>query len=449
MASHDELLKLLQTERGRQELSRLYGEDADAIAAQVSRYASLIREHNRHFGEESESVRLFSAPGRVEVGGNHTDHNRGRVLAAAINMDAIAVVSRAPGNVVTVRSEGYAAPFVLDLTDLEKRNAEKESSIALIRGICRAFRDRAYELGGFSACVSSEVAVGSGLSSSAAFEVLIGTILNFLYNNSEISARDIALMGQYAENQYFGKPSGLMDQMTSAVGGLVTIDFADPTQPLVKKVDFDFDSCGFDVVVVNTGGSHADLTQHYSAVAKEMREVAKALGAESLREVSSRQLMNAMKELRGRVGDRAILRAFHFFADNERVSSQVDALERGDFEQFLHLVRESGRSSWMLCQNVYPPERPQEQGLSLALTVTEGILEGKGACRVHGGGFAGTILAFVPRDFTAEYVGKMNDLFGEDAARPLRIRSPGAGEIITRAAGTKEKITQRRRGAEG
>ncbi len=431
MPSYDELLGLLETGHAREELSRLYGQDARDVGDQVRRYASLLREHKTRFGEASETVRLFSAPGRVEVGGNHTDHNHGRVLSAAINLDAVAVACRAPGNIATIRSEGYAQPFVVDVTDLEMKDKESESSLALIRGICRAFRDKRYEVGAFNACVGNNVAVGSGLSSSAAFEVLFGTLLNFLYNNGSIGEKDIALAGQYAENEYFGKPSGLMDQMTSAVGGLVSIDFAAPTRPLLKKVNFDFDSCGFDIVVVNTGGSHADLTQHYSGVAKEMKKVAKALGAEALRESSPMQLMDAVKELRPRVGDRAILRALHFFADNERVAAQVNALERGDFERFLRLVNESGRSSWMLLQNVYAPECLEEQGLSLALAVTEELLKGRGACRVHGGGFAGTILAFVPRDTTAEYLAKMNELFGENAARPLRIRYPGAGEIIT------------------
>ncbi len=431
MASDEELLELLKTERARQELSRLYGEDAVVLAAQVSRYTSLIEEHKRNFGAEGEGLHLFSAPGRVEVGGNHTDHNQGRVLAAAINLDAIAVACRIPGNTMTVHSKGYDEPFVLDVADVEKKEAEKETSLALIRGMCRAVRDRGYRVGGFNACVSSDVAVGSGLSSSAAFEVLIATVLNLLYNDGSISTRDIARTGQYAENEYFGKPSGLMDQMTSAVGGLVTIDFADPTRPVVKKVDFDFDSCGFDVVVVNTGGSHADLTRHYSAVAGEMREVASALGGKVLREFSPEQLMGAVKGLRGWVSDRAILRALHFFADNERVIEQVEALEKGDFERFLRLVNESGRSSWMLLQNVYAPERPEEQGVSLALAVTEQVLKGRGACRVHGGGFAGTILVFVPRNTTDEYLTVMNGLFGDGAARVLRIRPQGAGEIPT------------------
>jgi galactokinase len=260
--------------------------------------------------------------------------------------------------------------------------------------------------------------------------VLIATILNHLFNGGEIPAKDTALMGQYAENRYFGKPSGLMDQMTSAVGGLVTIDFQDPTNPLVRKLDFDFSSCKYDLVVVNTGGSHADLTPHYSAVAAEMKAVAAALGKSVLREVSLEKLLDSVKELRTIVGDRAVLRALHFFADNERVARQVEALATGDVETFLRLVNESGRSSWMLLQNLYAPERPAEQRLSLALAVSEQMLKGRGACRVHGGGFAGTILAFVPQELTPFYTEKMNDLFGDRASQMLRVRSLGAGEVF-------------------
>lgn len=395
----------------------------------LRRYETLMTEHEKRLASGGGRPRLFSAPGRVEVGGNHTDHNHGRVLAAAVNLDAIAAVTLASDDAVTVSSEGYAKPFRIDLSELDRKESEKETSAALIRGVCGAFRDRGYKTGGFNASVTSDVAVGSGLSSSAAFEVLIGTILNHLFNGGDVPPKDIALMGQYAENIHFGKPSGLMDQMTSAVGGLVTIDFEDPANPIVRKLDFDFASCGYDLVVVNTGGSHADLTPHYSAVATEMKAVAAALGKEVLREVSLEELMNSVKEVRGKVGDRAVLRALHFFADNERVSRQVESLATGDIEAFLHLVNESGRSSWMLLQNLYAPERPGEQGLALALAVTERMLSSKGACRVHGGGFAGTILAFVPHDLTASYTEKMNDLFGDGAAQTLRVRSFGAGEV--------------------
>jgi len=430
MPSHHELLNRLKIPGARSQLSRLYGDDANVIAAQAARYERLIEEQDKRFGTQGQGARFFSAPGRVEVGGNHTDHNHGRVLAAAINLDAIAVANRTSRNAVTVYSQGYKHSFIIDLADLERKDSEKETSSALIRGICRAFREKEYKVGGFNACVTSDVAVGSGLSSSAAFEVLIATILNCLYNDGAIPPNDIALMGLYAENEYFGKPSGLMDQMASAVGGLVSIDFKQPTNPVVKKVDFDLDSCGFDIVVVNTGGSHADLTQHYSSVAEEMKAVAKVLGGEALREFSLEQVIGVLKELREQVGDRAILRAIHFFADNQRVVEQVKALEQGDFKQFLRLVNESGRSSWMLCQNVYPPERSAEQGLSVALATTHQILKGRGACRVHGGGFAGTILAFVPHEITSQYIAKMNHLFGQGAARSLRIRPSGAGEML-------------------
>jgi galactokinase len=431
MLSHDEILNVLRTEDARSRLSRLYGGDESVVSTQTARYERLIAEHRSRFGTESDGIRLLSAPGRVEVGGNHTDHNHGRVLAAAINLDAIAVATPASNGRLTLSSEGYGRPFVIDLADVERKDSEKQTSVALIRGVCRAFQDRGYKVNGFNACVSSDVAVGSGLSSSAAFEVLVATILNYLCNGGAIPPRDIALIGQYAENEYFGKPSGLMDQMTSAVGGLIGIDFENPTNPAVNKVDFDFETSGFDVMVVNTGASHADLNEHYSSVAGEMRAVAMSLGGDVLRQFSVQQWMDALKELREKVGDRAVLRALHFFADNERVVEQVNALEQGQFDRFLSLVNESGRSSWMLCQNVYAAERPAEQGLSVALTVTDRILKGRGACRVHGGGFAGTILAFVPHELTAEYTGKMDELFGERAARSLRIRSSGAGEFFT------------------
>lgn len=431
MACHRELLNLLKSENAAGELSRLYGEEGGTVRRQVARYAELVREHVRRFGGKGRGLRLFTAPGRIEVGGNHTDHNRGRVLAAAISLDAVAAACRNTGDAVTVCSEGHGTPFVVDLADLRKKDNEKGMSSALIRGVCRAFRDRGYKIGGFDGCVASDVAVGSGLSSSAVFEVVVATVLNHLYNDGVIPPRDIAIIGQYAENEYFGKPCGLMDQMTSAVGGLVTIDFCEPSDPTVKKVDFDFDTSGFDIVVVNTGGSHADLTPHYSSVAQEMGKVARALGGEALREFSAERLVDSLKELRLKVGDRAVLRALHFFAENQRVAEQVEALERKDFQRFLSLVRESGESSWMLCQNVYVPERPEEQGLSLALALSDEILKGRGAWRVHGGGFAGTILAFVPGELTAAYIEKMDEVFGKGAARTLHIRGSGACEVLT------------------
>ncbi|MDP2896782.1 MAG: galactokinase family protein [bacterium] len=430
MSSHEQLLDYLKRAAAAQQLTRWYGNERQTPGRQAARYGTLVAGHRKQFGEGKDKVRLFSAPGRVEVGGNHTDHNHGRVLAAAVNLDVIAAVTPATDYVITVHSEGYGDPFRIDLSDLDAKEDEKETSSALIRGICRAFRDRGYKIGGFNACVTSDVAVGSGLSSSAAFEVLIATTLNHLFNGGDIPAKDIALMGQYAENYYFGKPSGLMDQMTGAVGGLVTIDFQDPTNPLVRKLDFDFASCGYDLVVVNTGGSHADLTPHYSAVATEMKAVATALGKNVLREVSFKELTDSIKKVRREVGDRAVLRALHFFADNERVAQQVNALAARDVETFLRLVNESGQSSWMLLQNLYAPERPAEQGLALALAVTDQMLKGKGACRVHGGGFAGTILVFVPHELTASYTDRMNDLFGDRAAQTLRVRSLGAGEVF-------------------
>lgn len=424
-----ELSKRLAGDVGRRRLARLYGDAPDTLRQQAVRYGRLLDEFARHFPSAATSgAALFSAPGRIEVGGNHTDHNNGRILAAAINLDTIAVASPTPDSIVTIHSQGYEQPFVVDLNDLAPRADEHGTSNALIRGVAAQLRERGFRVGGFQACVSSEVAVGSGLSSSAAFEVLVGTILNHLYNGGTIEPRGIALAGRHAENKFFGKPSGLMDQMTSAVGGFVTIDFADPNNPVVRQVQFDLAAKGLCIVVTNTGGSHADLTPEYAAIPNEMRAVAQALGAETLREVSREQLIASLSELRPRVGDRAIARALHFLGDNERVVEQVAALESGDVGRFLTLVNESGRSSWTLLQNCYVAGS-REQGVTLGLALSEEILHGRGAWRVHGGGFAGTILAFVPTDLLSRYVAQMEAVFGQGAAQVLRIRSTGAMRV--------------------
>jgi galactokinase len=424
-----ELKEKLRGNIGRQTIARLYGEAPDVIPWQVQRYDHLLEVFARNFPFATHSnVALFSAPGRIEVGGNHTDHNNGRVLAAAINLDTIAVASPVPGDVVAVRSEGYAEPFVVDTKDLTPRTDEHGSSCALIRGVAARLRERGFRLGGFQACVTSEVGVGSGLSSSAAFEVLIGTTFNHFYNAGKIEPREIALAGRHAENKFFGKPSGLMDQMTSAVGGFVTIDFADPTDPVVRQVKFDLAAGGMSLVVTNTGGSHADLTPEYASVPREMQAVAKALGAETLRGVSAGQVIEQVSELRARLGDRAILRALHYFGDNDRVVAQVEALESGDLVRFLALVNESGRSSWMLLQNCYVGGAT-EQGITLGLALSENVLHGRGAWRVHGGGFAGTILAVVPNDSLAIYTDRMEAAFGKGAAQVLHVRQTGATRI--------------------
>jgi galactokinase len=327
-----------------------------------------------------------------------------------------------------VHSEGYDEPFKDDVSLLDVRPDEQGSTNALIRGVAAYLRERGSEVGGFCATVTSDVAVGSGLSSSAAFEVLIGTVFNHFYNEGAIEPPEIALAGRHAENQYFGKPSGLMDQMTSAVGGFVTIDFGKPTDPEVRQVRCDLGASGLSLVVTDTGGSHADLTPEYASVQKEMQAVSRALGAEVLRDASCDQMFARVGELRKQLGDRAILRALHFFQDNARVVDQVAALEAGDIDGFLALVNESGRSSWTQLQNCYVAGAA-EQGVSLALALSRTVLEGRGAWRVHGGGFAGTILAVVPNDLLDRYVTRMDSTFGEGAACVLRVRETGATRL--------------------
>lgn len=419
----------LASESARRVMARLYGDRPELCNEQVVRYSRLLDAFARRFPESATTdVAVFSAPGRTEVGGNHTDHNNGCVLAAAIQLDTIAVAAPTTDGIVTIFSEGYREPFVVDTADLEAHADERGGTNALIRGVAARLRERGFRVGGFQACVTSDVGVGSGLSSSAAFEVLVGAILSAFYNDGRIEPSEIAMAGRHAENHFFGKPSGLMDQMTSAVGGFVTIDFANPMEPAVRKVECDLAASGLALVVTDTGGSHADLTPEYASVQAEMQAVAQALGAEVLRDVSPEQLLDLAGELRTQLGDRAILRAVHFFDDNERVADQVAALEAGDVGGFLDLVRASGRSSWQLLQNCYVPGET-EQGLALAQMLSAKILGERGAWRVHGGGFAGTILAVVPEDLLDAYVGRMECTFGQGAACVLRVREDGATRI--------------------
>lgn len=421
-----ELQERLRSTAGRSALEQLYGNAPDIVQRQSERYERLLETFARRFPSAvTDDVGLFSAPGRTEIGGNHTDHNNGRVLAAAVNLDTIAVARALPGSVITVHSEGYAEPFVVDTNDLNPHAEEEGTSGALIRGVAARLRERGFRIGGFQACAGSEVGVGSGLSSSAAFEVLVGTIINDSYNDGTIEPREIALAGRYAENKFFGKPSGLMDQMTSAVGGFVSIDFADPANPVVQRVRFDLAASGISLVVTNTGGSHADLTPEYASIQREMQAVARYFGAELLRQAPPERILERAGELRARLGDRAILRALHFFDDNSRVVEQVKALESNNLPRFLELVNESGRSSWMLLQNCYVPGAT-EQGIALGLALSESVLRRRGAWRVHGGGFAGTLLAFVPDDLLPLYTARMEGAFGVGAARVLRVRQPGA-----------------------
>ena len=408
---------------------RIYGPDPAILEKQYHRYDRLAKQHTRYFGDGEQHC--FSVPGRTEIGGNHTDHNHGRVLAASVSLDAIAVAAKHNENRVVLYSEGYDGPFSVDLTRLEVVTAERETTAALIRGIAARFRELGYRIGGFNACLTSAVLPGSGLSSSAAVEVLIGTIFNVLFNDGTIPPETIAAIGQYAENHYFGKPCGLMDQMACAVGGIVHIDFKDPQQPLVEKVDFDFAAQQYRLLVVNTGGSHADLTADYAAIPAEMKAVARALGTAVCRDIMPEDLLMNMAVLREQVGDRALLRALHFLGDNERVTAQVTALKAGDFSGFLQLVRESGNSSFKWLQNIYSGNDGHEQGVALALALSEQYIAtvGQGACRVHGGGFAGTIQVYLPESAVPEYVKQIEAVFGPESAMVLNIRPLGAVHI--------------------
>ncbi len=405
---------------------RVYVSEVD-VKAQYERYCSLADDFDEVFSADRD-VRLFSAPGRTEVGGNHTDHNHGRVLAAGINLDAIAVASKNDENIVRVKSRGYAMD-VVDLSDLSVHADEVGHSPALVRGVCQGFLNNGYKIGGFDAVTASRVLSGSGLSSSAAYEVLVGTMLNYLYNDGKVDPVTIAKIAQYAENEYFGKPCGLMDQMACSVGSFITIDFKDPSEPVIEKVDFDFASCGHSLCIVDTKGSHSNLTDEYAAIRLEMESVAAQFSKKVLREVDEKEFLAKIPELRESVGDRAVLRAMHFYKDNERVLREVDALKKNDFEQFKQLVIESGDSSYMYNQNVFATKQPEIQPVSIALALSEQVLDGKGAWRVHGGGFAGTIQAFVPNDLLDEYKSTLEAVFGEGSCYVLAIRPVGGAEI--------------------
>ena len=370
----------------------------------------------------------FSAPGRTEIGGNHTDHQHGCVIAAAVNMETTAEVTLNGTNIIRVDSEGYR-PVEIDLGDLNAKESEKNTTAALIRGVAAAFAQRGYKLAGFDAKVKSTVLPGSGLSSSAAFEVLIGRILNGLFADNVISDIEIAQIGQYAENVYYGKPSGLMDQMASSVGGLVFIDFNDPKTPIVEKVDYDFAHSGYTLCTIDSGADHADLTDEYAAMPIEMKKVAKFFGKEVLREVDEQEFYAKIAEIRKETGDRAVLRAIHFFNENRRVQMQVRALKNDNFDAFLHYVNESGMASWTLLQNVTPAGYVEKQNMAFTIALCQQLLGGEGAVRVHGGGFAGTVQAFVPVELLAGFKANMEAILGEGRCHVLSIR-PEGGAVL-------------------
>ncbi len=423
MATLNQMKELLANKKLDAEFSAVY--KSESYSANYERYLSVIADFEENFGDSAErEVSLFSAPGRSEIGGNHTDHNHGLVLAAGISLDAIAVASKNDEGIVRVKSAGYPMD-VVSCDELEPCGKECGKSQAIVRGIVARFKELGYNVGGFDATTASQVLSGSGLSSSAAFEVLVGTILNHLYNDGKVPMPEIAKIAQYSENVYFGKPCGLLDQMACAVGGFVSIDFEDTSKPVINAIDFDFAKSGHSLVIVDTKGSHSNLTDDYAAVRSEMESVAEFFGKKVLRETEKKDVIANAAALAEKLGERAVLRALHFFGENEKVIAQTDALLKNDFEAFKSLIIASGRSSYMYNQNVYTCKNPSNQPLSLALCVSEQILSGKGAWRVHGGGFAGTIQAFVPDALVAEYTDAMKSIFGDDSCYVLSIRKGG------------------------
>lgn len=400
---------------------------SDDIPEQRGRILHVITAFEARFPETEAT--LFSAPGRTELGGNHTDHQHGRVLAASVNLDIIACAAPNGTDIIRIQSEGYPMDTI-DLSDMQPQENEKNKTAALIRGVAAAAQQRGYPVSGFDACMTSNVLSGSGLSSSAAYETMIGVIVNEFFCKGELSAVEIAKIGQYAENVYFGKPCGLMDQMASSVGSIVAIDFADEKNPQVEEIRFPFADHAHALCIIDSGADHADLTDEYAAVPREMKAIAAYFGKAVLRDVPEEQFWTKMPALRAQCGDRAVLRAAHFYAENDRAQQEAQALKNGDFDGFLALVRESGHSSYMYLQNVYTSQSPSQQAVSVSLLLAEKLLHGRGAVRVHGGGFAGTIQAFVPNDMLDEFKQKIEAVLGAGSCHVLNIRPVGGTVLL-------------------
>lgn len=422
-----ELLRKLEQGGLPEYLEPVYGKDAPSAAY---RLRELVLEYGETFpcGDDAETL-LFSTPGRTELGGNHTDHQHGHGLAASVDLDTIACVVPNGTQTIRIKSRHHRMAEV-DLRDLSIRREETGNSVSLVRGVAARLTQLGYTVGGFDAYTTTRVLRGSGLSSSAAFEVLTATIMNQLFCGGALDATDLAKVGQYAENIYFGKPCGLMDQMACATGGVIAIDFKDPDNPDLRQVQVNLTSFGHALCIIDTRASHADLTADYAAITQEMREVAACFGREVLGDVSFEQFRKNLATVRATCGDRAALRAYHFFRDDQRVLLECDALERGDFDAFLHHVRQSGRSSFMYLQNVSNYRESRSQPVAVLLALAEDLLDGRGACRVHGGGFAGTIQAFVPLDMLSEFVSGMEAVAGQGACHVLTFRSAGSVPLV-------------------
>jgi len=400
------------------------------IEGKRARFQNAIAEYKKHFASKGKKTRLFSVPGRTEISGNHTDHNCGKALAASISLDIIAVAEPIAENKIVIKSEGFNENSV-SLDNLDIIPEEKGTSEAIIRGVAAGFDKSGYKIGGFKAYTTSDILLGSGMSSSAAFGVMIGTILSNLYNGGQIDPHRMAKISQKSENEYFGKPCGLLDQTACASGGFIVIDFKDAVSPIINKVNSDdWGSFEHDLCIINTGGSHEKMTDDYAAIPNEMREIASFFGVDCLRQIARKDIMLNINTLREQYGDRALLRALHFYEENDRVEKLIHALEHSDFNSFLTYINDSGDSSFKYLQNIYSKGESKHQPLAVALNIAEYALGGKGACRVHGGGFAGTVQAFVPHDMLKIFKFTLEKIFGTGSCYVLSIREHGCTEVL-------------------
>ena len=416
-------IQMLESEKSRKLMAALYGETA--VEANIERYQNLVKSFQKKFAEED--ITLFSSPGRTEISGNHTDHNHGKVLAGSINLDCVGVAAKNNSSKVHIISETFNQSFIIDLNDLSPSD-KKAGTIDLVKGLLQGFKESGYEVGGFNAYITSNVISAAGVSSSASFEMLLCSILNTFFNEGRMDTVAYAHIGKYSENVYWDKASGLLDQMACAVGGLITIDFMEPASPVVEKIDFDFSSQNHSLIIVNTGKGNADLSADYSSVPIEMKKVAEFFGKEVCAQITEEEVIEHLAEVRAYAGDRSVLRALHFFEENKRVEAEVKALKEGRFTDFLMNITASGNSSWKWLQNCFTNSAYQEQGITVALALTELFIAEKqrGACRVHGGGFAGVIMAMLPNDLVDEYVAYIEKALGEGNAYRMSIRPYGA-----------------------
>lgn len=420
----NETIQMMESEGAKKLLAKLYGEDA--VAGNVARYQELLKGYEKTFGDSGD-VLLFSSPGRTEISGNHTDHNHGKVLAGSINLDCVGVAAKNSSSHVHIVSETYNQDFTIDLNHLEP-SEKKAGTVDLVKGLLKGFEESGYSVGGFNAYITSNVISAAGVSSSASFEMLLCSMLNTFFNEGRMDTVAYAHIGKYSENNYWDKASGLLDQMACAVGGLITIDFVEPSAPAVEKIDFDFGSQNHSLIIVQTGKGHADLSADYSSVPNEMKKVAQFFGKEVLSQVTEEEVISNLAEVRQFAGDRSVLRALHFFEENKRVEAEVAALKENRFEDFLANITASGNSSWKWLQNCFTNSNYQEQGITVTLALTELFIaeKQKGACRVHGGGFAGVIMAMLPNELVDEYITYIENCTGKGSAFRMSIRPYGA-----------------------